>query len=77
LTQKKKYAIIYNVENKMPLEDLERIPQNYSVEIVNGGGYWIVSIYKRGMKNFIVRCLSRSLQEALHLTISLLEEKNG
>jgi len=61
----------------MPLEDMERIPENYSVEIRNGGGYWIVSLYKSGMTNFIVRVLSHSLQEALHITISLLEENNG
>jgi hypothetical protein len=61
----------------MPLEDLERIPENYSVEIRNGGGYWIVSIYKSGMTNFIVKCLSHSLQEALHTTIAFLDGENG
>jgi hypothetical protein len=59
----------------MPLEDLERIPANYSVEIKNGGGYWIVSLYKNG--SFIVKCLSHSLQEALHIIIAFLDGENG
>jgi hypothetical protein len=58
----------------MPLEDLERIPENYSVEIKNGG-YWIVSLYKNG--SFIVKCLSHSLQEALHTAITFLDGENG